>query len=77
MSKNSLLEQALLQVKNLEDAVKQNAKGILESTMKQELNDLLKEQEEEEELKIPEENEEEAGSGANGAILIGRFEPNR
>mgnify|MGYP003607333271 CR=1 FL=1 len=59
MSKNSLLEQALLQVKNLEDAVKQNAKGILESTMKQELNDLLKEQEEEEELKIPEENEEE------------------
>lgn len=59
MSKNSLLEQALLQVKNLEDAVKQNAKGILESTMKQELNDLLKEAEEEEEVATPEEEEED------------------
>lgn len=58
MSKISVLEQALLQVKNLEEAVKQNAKGILESTMKQELNDLLKEQaEEEEEFKTPEEEE--------------------
>lgn len=63
MSKISVLEQALLQVKNLEDAVKQNAKGILESTMKQELNDLLKEQaEEEEEFKTPEEEEEVTGS---------------
>lgn len=68
MSKNSLLENALLQVKNLEDAVKQNAKGILESTMKQELNDLLKEQaEEEEEVKLSEEEEEEvAGSEEEG-----------
>jgi hypothetical protein len=59
MSKISLLEKALLQVESLEDAVKQNAKGILESTMKQELVDLLKEQsEEEEELNTPEEEEE-------------------
>lgn len=59
MSKISLLEKALLQVENLEDAVKQNAKGILESTMKQELVDLLKEQsEEEEDFSNPEEEEE-------------------
>jgi len=59
MSKISLLEKALLQVESLEDAVKQNAKGILESTMKQELVDLLKEQsDEEEELNNPEEEEE-------------------
>ena len=43
MSQKSILEQALLQVQTLEEAVKQNAKGILASTMKQELNDLLKE----------------------------------
>ena len=49
MSEKSILEQALLQVQTLEEAVKQNAKGILASTMKQELNDLLKESEEEEE----------------------------
>ena len=48
MSQKSILEQALLQVQNLEDAVKVNAKGIPESTMKQELKDLLKESMEEE-----------------------------
>ena len=58
MSKISLLEKALLQVENLEEAVKQNAKGILESTMKQELVDLLKEQSEEEEVDEPEDGEE-------------------
>jgi len=49
MSNKSILEQALLQVQTLEEAVKANAKGILASTMKQELNDLLKESMEEEE----------------------------
>ena len=49
MTEKSILEQALLQVQTLEEAVKQNAKGILASTMKQELNDLLKESLEEEE----------------------------
>ena len=58
MSQKSILEQALLQVQTLEEAVKQNAKGILASTMKQELNDLLKEQAEEEELaNTPDEEE--------------------
>ncbi len=53
MSDKSILEQALLQVQNLEEAVKQNAKGILASTMKQELSDLLKESLEEEEKLDP------------------------
>lgn len=49
MTEKSILEQALLQVNTLEEAVKQNAKGILSSVMKKELNDLLKESEEVEE----------------------------
>ena len=63
MTEKSILEQALLQVQTLEEAVKQNAKGILASTMKQELNDLLKESlEEEDETKMPmgEQPEDEA-----------------
>ena len=51
MSEKSILEQALLQVQTLEEAVKANAKGILASTMKQELSDLLKESMEDEESK--------------------------
>ena len=53
MNEKSILEQALLQVQTLEEAVKVNAKGILASTMKQELNDLLKESMEEEEEETP------------------------
>ena len=49
MSEKSILEQALLQVQTLEEAVKANAKGILASTMKQEIGDLLKESMEDEE----------------------------
>jgi hypothetical protein len=65
MSEKSILEQALLQVQTLEEAVKANAKGILASTMKQELNDLLKESMEDEEeveteegMTLPKEEEE-------------------
>ena len=50
MSKQSILEQALLQVQDLEEAVKANAKGILASTMKEELNEVLKESMEEEDV---------------------------
>lgn len=59
MSQKSILEQALLQVQTLEEAVKQNAKGILASTMKQELNDLLKESEDEEKKESPEVEEQD------------------
>lgn len=57
MSKQSILEKALLQVETLEEAVKKNSKEILRSTMKEDLYDILKEQEEEEEK--PEEEEVE------------------
>ena len=41
--KKSLVEEALLQMKNLEDVVTENAKGILASTMKEEIKELVKE----------------------------------
>ena len=63
MSQKSVLEQALLQVNTLEEAVKQNAKGILSSVMKQELNDLLKEQAEDEEQPIAPDEEEQDVTG--------------
>jgi hypothetical protein len=40
---NSLVEEAIIQMRNLEEAVAENAKGILASTMKQEIKDLVKE----------------------------------
>jgi len=40
---NNILEEAIIQMKNLEEAVAENAKGILASTMKQEIKDLVKE----------------------------------
>ena len=41
--KKSLVEEALLQMKNLEEVVAENAKGILASTMKEEISELVKE----------------------------------
>ncbi len=44
MSKEkNLVEDALIQMRNLEEAVAENAKGILASTMKQEIKELVKE----------------------------------
>ena len=73
MANKSILEQALLQVATLEEAVKANAKGILASTMKQELNDLLKEQEDED----PEEEEKDvpAEAGDDETSISGDAEP--
>lgn len=39
----SLVEEAIIQIKNLEEVVAENAKGILHSTMKEEINQLVKE----------------------------------
>lgn len=61
MAEKSILEKALLQVETLEEAVKANAKGILASTMKEELNDLLKEQEDVD----PEEEEQDVDGVEN------------
>jgi len=54
MSQKSILEQALLQIENLEEAMKQNSKGILSSTMKEEFKNLLEQKEEEEEVNVVE-----------------------
>jgi hypothetical protein len=48
--KQNLVEEALLQMKNLEQAVTENAKGILASTMKEEISELVKESLSEEEV---------------------------
>ena len=69
--KKSLVEEALIQMKNLEQVVTENAKGILSSTMKEEIEELVKEsieedmtyEEEMNEMDSPE-MEEGAGSGA-------------
>jgi hypothetical protein len=39
----SLVEETIVQIKNLEDVIAENAKGILRSTMRGEINDLVKE----------------------------------
>ena len=37
-NKKSVVEEALLQMKSLENAISENAKGILASTMKEEIS---------------------------------------
>ena len=60
----SLVEEALLQMKNLEQVVAENAKGILASTMKEEISELvkesLKEAEHDEEMDMTEMDEQDA-----------------
>ena len=58
--KQNLVEEALLQMKNLEEAVTENAKGILASTMKEEISELVKESlyEVEDEVSVEVEGEE-------------------
>ena len=60
----SRVEEALLQMKNLEQVVAENAKGILASTMKQEISELvkesLKEAEHDEEMDMTEMDEQDA-----------------
>ncbi len=37
------VEEALLQIRNLEEALQENVKGVLRSTMKEEIKELVKE----------------------------------
>ena len=57
----NILEEAIIQMKNLEEAVAENAKGILGSVMRQEIKDLVKEslneQEDEEEVDSEDESD--------------------
>ena len=39
----NLVEKTLLQIKSIEEAISENAKGILASTMKEEISELVKE----------------------------------
>jgi len=51
----SLVEEAIIQMKNLEETVAENAKGILASTMKEEIKELVKEslsEQEDDELEV-------------------------
>jgi len=52
--KQNLVEEALIQIKNLENVVSENAKGILASTMKEEISELVQES-----LKTEQDDEED------------------
>jgi hypothetical protein len=55
MRENKLVQEALIQMKNVEEAIAENAKGILASTMKEEINQLVKEslsEQEEDEIEL-------------------------
>jgi hypothetical protein len=43
MAEKNMVEDALFQIKNLEESLKKNAQGILSSTMRKEINSLVKE----------------------------------
>ena len=58
----SIVEEAIIQMKNLEEAVAENAKGILASTMKEEIKELVKEslsEQEEDEIEMTDVDMEE------------------
>ena len=58
MNKKSVVEDALFQIQSLEEALKENAKGILSSTMKNEISSLVKESlREQEEIDVEDEKE--------------------
>jgi len=86
MAKNkSLVEEAIIQMKNLEETVAENAKGILASTMKEEISELVKEslsEQEEDEIETDvtmdmdmedseEEDSEEEGSEEEDSMEMG------
>jgi hypothetical protein len=55
MGEKNMIEDALFQIKNLEESLKKNAQGILSSTMRKEINSLVKESlMEQEEIEDPE-----------------------
>jgi hypothetical protein len=67
MAEKNLVEEALIQIQNLEEAINENAKEILHSTMKEEISELVKESmkneaEEEDEFEVEDEMESEDGS---------------
>ena len=68
--KKSLVEEALLQMKNLEHVVTENAKGILASTMKEEIEELVKESLNETEVYVEDEDEDSLDTmGIEGPMM--------
>jgi hypothetical protein len=70
----SLVEEAIIQMKNLEEAVAENAKGILASTMSQEIKELVKEsltEQDEDEIETDIDVEEPEGSDDIADIEFG------
>ena len=68
--KKSLVEEALLQMKNLEHVVTENAKGILASTMKEEIEELVKESLDETEMYVEDEDEDSLDTmGIEGPMM--------
>jgi len=68
--KKSLVEEALLQMKNLEHVVTENAKGILASTMKEEIEELVKESLDETEIYVEDEDEDSLDAmGIEGPMM--------
>ena len=55
MAKKNVIEDTLIQISNLEESLNKNAQGILASTMKEEIANLVKESQK----SIKEEDEEE------------------
>jgi len=60
MATKNLVEDTLIQIKNLEDVINENAKEILQSTMKEEISELVKESIKEAD---EDENEDEVPTG--------------
>ena len=75
--KKSLVEEALLQMKNLEQVVTENAKGILASTMKEEIEELVKESLDETEMSTEDESwsNEEVTEDEDSLEVMGVEEP--
>ena len=75
--KKSLVEEALLQMKNLEQVVTENAKGILASTMKEEIEELVKESLDETEMSTEDESwsNEEVTEDEDSLDVMGVEEP--
>ena len=69
--RKSLVEETILQIKNLEEAVAENAKGILHSTMKEEINQLVKESLTEQEGDEVEDVETDMTSGTPSRVGVG------
>jgi len=62
---NKLVQEALIQMKQVEEAIAENAKGILASTMKEEINQLVKEslsEQEEDEVELDVDMDDEMDS---------------